>query len=125
MDAALAAKAFRMSQVVLNPIWVGLWPGLNWRFRHECEVSRCDCVMFTGIVSPGMVCTTCNHLQGWHCVAKTTTLYERECVICLDSLSIVRLPCRHLCVCENCSELLYVNSPACPLCRAEFAVISR
>ena len=98
----------------LNPIW----RGLRWRFRHECVVRACGCVMFTGISKCGVACSSCNHPWGWHSHAELTIFHEEECVICLDALSVVRFPCHHLCVCVSCYELLRVSGEgACPLCR--------
>ncbi|TMW59509.1 hypothetical protein Poli38472_004578 [Pythium oligandrum] len=41
-----------------------------------------------------------------------------ECVICLEGeLSVVLLPCRHLCVCRVCLDEI----DRCPICRAKFS----
>lgn len=41
-----------------------------------------------------------------------------ECVICLEgALSVVLLPCRHLCVCRVCLDEI----DRCPICRAKFS----
>lgn len=41
------------------------------------------------------------------------------CVSCWDEKSTtVLLPCKHLCVCEECTGRLMVSAqPACPICR--------
>lgn len=40
------------------------------------------------------------------------------CVICCDSPKcIVLLPCRHMCLCEPCTRLVFQNDMRCPLCR--------
>lgn len=41
-----------------------------------------------------------------------------ECVICLEgSLSVILLPCRHLCVCRVCLQEI----DKCPICRRAFS----
>lgn len=36
------------------------------------------------------------------------------CVVCMDApLEMVLIPCRHMCVCEDCSKQLI----SCPMCR--------
>jgi len=46
---------------------------------------------------------------------------EREdklCVVCQDrEKCIMILPCRHLCICENCQEPLRTHRNTCPICR--------
>lgn len=48
-------------------------------------------------------------------------LAEREkhtCIICFDRpRSIIIHPCRHMCICEECSSNWYTNLQRCPLCR--------
>jgi len=55
-----------------------------------------------------------------------------ECVICLsEPRNTIVLPCRHLCVCQDCADILcnqsrqdrrssYLNTPRCPICRQVF-----
>ena len=44
--------------------------------------------------------------------------HANTCVICLTNLKVITcLPCRHLCICKECSELLSQNDNKCPLCR--------
>jgi len=55
-----------------------------------------------------------------------------ECVICLsEPRNTVVLPCRHLCVCQDCADILcnqsrqdqrssYMSTPRCPICRQIF-----
>ncbi|ORY37123.1 hypothetical protein LY90DRAFT_55624 [Neocallimastix californiae] len=55
-----------------------------------------------------------------------------ECVICLsEPRNTVVLPCRHLCVCQDCADILcnqsrhdhrssYLSTPRCPICRQAF-----
>lgn len=41
-----------------------------------------------------------------------------DCVICLsDARDTTVLPCRHLCLCSRCAEVLRANSRRCPICR--------
>mmetsp|Transcript_29949 Transcript_29949/g.49539 ORF Transcript_29949/g.49539 Transcript_29949/m.49539 type:complete len:140 (-) Transcript_29949:37-456(-) len=38
------------------------------------------------------------------------------CVVCQENIkSVLILPCRHLCLCQGCSEVLQLKT--CPLCR--------
>eukprot|EP01134_Creolimax_fragrantissima_P000425 CFRG0425T1 len=44
-----------------------------------------------------------------------------ECIVCLcDPRDTAVLPCRHLCLCHGCAEVLRYQSNKCPLCRAPF-----
>ena len=41
-----------------------------------------------------------------------------DCVICLsEARDTTVLPCRHLCLCSRCAEVLRANSRRCPICR--------
>ncbi len=41
-----------------------------------------------------------------------------DCVICLtEPRDTTVLPCRHLCLCARCAEVLRINSRKCPICR--------
>lgn len=41
-----------------------------------------------------------------------------ECVICLSApRNSVVIPCRHLCLCNECAETLRYQSNKCPICR--------
>jgi hypothetical protein len=41
-----------------------------------------------------------------------------DCVICLsEPRDTTVLPCRHLCLCSRCAEVLRINSRRCPICR--------
>ena len=46
---------------------------------------------------------------------------EREdklCYICMvNEKCIMMLPCRHLCICEQCQPLLRNHGNTCPMCR--------
>ncbi len=45
---------------------------------------------------------------------------QRMCVICqAKEKSVVLLPCRHMCLCDECSG--YDELQQCPLCRKEIA----
>ena len=44
-----------------------------------------------------------------------------ECVICLtDSKDTIVLPCRHMCLCHECGEVLRQRDSKCPICRQMF-----
>ena len=44
---------------------------------------------------------------------------EEKCVACLEEeRDTILLPCRHLCICSQCFELLTLDR--CPVCRREF-----
>ncbi len=48
-----------------------------------------------------------------------------ECVICTEkSQSHVIVPCFHLCLCENCVEVV-IKSGTCPVCRGEMKEIKK
>ena len=43
---------------------------------------------------------------------------QNECVICMtDPRDTLVLPCRHMCLCRQCAELLKFESVKCPICR--------
>ncbi|KAK9729655.1 hypothetical protein K7432_000168 [Basidiobolus ranarum] len=45
----------------------------------------------------------------------------RECVICMSDLrDTTVLPCRHMCLCKECAEVLRCQSSKCPICRQPF-----
>lgn len=47
------------------------------------------------------------------------------CCVCLDDpRSVVLFPCRHLCLCEKCSQF-HKNMKTCPICRVEIAQMFR
>jgi len=44
---------------------------------------------------------------------------SRECVVCMsEPRDTSVLPCRHLCVCSGCAELMRVQTNKCPICRS-------
>ncbi|CAH1795065.1 unnamed protein product [Owenia fusiformis] len=47
-----------------------------------------------------------------------------ECVICMcDIRDTLILPCRHLCLCNNCADNLRYQSNNCPICRSPFRAL--
>jgi len=43
---------------------------------------------------------------------------NRECIICLsERRDTIVLPCRHMCLCAECAELLSNRADRCPVCR--------
>lgn len=41
--------------------------------------------------------------------------------VCMsESMDTMVLPCRHLCLCNNCAEVLRYQASKCPICRAPF-----
>jgi hypothetical protein len=46
----------------------------------------------------------------------------KDCVVCMSELrDTMVLPCRHLCLCNPCAEVLRFQSNFCPICRAPFS----
>lgn len=44
----------------------------------------------------------------------------RECVICLSNeRDTTVLPCRHMCMCQECASALKTQTNKCPICRME------
>jgi hypothetical protein len=49
-----------------------------------------------------------------------------DCVICMsNSVDTAALPCRHLCLCNECAVLLRNNSNKCPVCRSRVSKMVR
>ncbi|KAJ1365695.1 hypothetical protein KIN20_026105 [Parelaphostrongylus tenuis] len=47
-----------------------------------------------------------------------------ECIICMtDIRDTVILPCRHLCICNNCADTLRYKLNNCPICRSPFRAL--
>lgn len=43
---------------------------------------------------------------------------DKLCLICYsDKIDTIILPCRHMCVCSECSVALQEKSKQCPMCR--------
>lgn len=44
-----------------------------------------------------------------------------ECVVCMtEARDTLVLPCRHMCLCSACAEILRFQSNKCPICRSPF-----
>ncbi|OAF67975.1 Mahogunin RING finger protein 1 [Intoshia linei] len=51
---------------------------------------------------------------------------SQECVICMtEKRDTIILPCRHLCLCEECAEAIRYQSITCPICREPFTTLIR
>ena len=49
----------------------------------------------------------------------TETDGGRDCVICMtEPRNTTVLPCRHMCLCNSCAEVLRHQSNKCPICRS-------
>lgn len=47
---------------------------------------------------------------------------SRECVVCIsEPRDTLVLPCRHLCLCRACAEVLRYQTNKCPICRSVFS----
>ena len=45
-----------------------------------------------------------------------------ECIICMsDPRTTVAMPCRHLCYCQECAQIMQARCENCPICRQEVA----
>ena len=43
---------------------------------------------------------------------------QKECVVCYEAnKDTVVLPCRHMCLCINCSQIVRMQTNKCPICR--------
>jgi E3 ubiquitin-protein ligase MGRN1 len=43
-----------------------------------------------------------------------------QCIICLSNISnIILYPCRHFCLCDQCSNFVKVDNKPCPICRKQ------
>ncbi len=44
---------------------------------------------------------------------------DPECIICMETLkSVVFMPCKHVCSCNNCAKAIMKANGLCPICRA-------
>jgi hypothetical protein len=44
---------------------------------------------------------------------------QTECVICYtNAKDTVVMPCRHLCLCQGCSQIVRLQNNTCPICRS-------
>ena len=44
---------------------------------------------------------------------------QRECVVCYSTIKdTVVYPCRHICLCSPCTQVVRMQSSRCPICRA-------
>ena len=47
---------------------------------------------------------------------------QRDCIVCLMSpKDTVVLPCRHMCLCSPCSQVVRMQSNKCPICRTKIS----
>ena len=45
---------------------------------------------------------------------------DTECVVCMEETrSCLFLPCRHMCVCRACADLIMASTADCPRCRTK------
>mmetsp|Transcript_47852 Transcript_47852/g.35073 ORF Transcript_47852/g.35073 Transcript_47852/m.35073 type:complete len:221 (+) Transcript_47852:206-868(+) len=52
--------------------------------------------------------------------ANLTDETQRECVICYTTTKdTVVLPCRHMCLCIQCSQIVRMQTNKCPICRTQ------
>ena len=57
------------------------------------------------------------------CSASNSSKHESSsivCVVCMERAekSVLLMPCKHLCVCKDCTDKLLTQSkPMCPVCR--------
>jgi hypothetical protein len=46
---------------------------------------------------------------------------EKLCVVCQDQYKcVIVIPCRHLCLCGDCSQIIQHTTRTCPICRQDF-----
>ena len=49
-----------------------------------------------------------------------------QCTVCQDAKSsVILMPCMHVCLCEGCAETVRSHDGKCPMCRANFASVSK
>ena len=45
---------------------------------------------------------------------------QKECVVCYtNTKNTVVLPCRHMCLCIGCSQIVRMQTNKCPICRTQ------
>ena len=45
---------------------------------------------------------------------------QKECVVCYTATKdTVVLPCRHMCLCIDCSQIVRMQTNKCPICRTQ------
>lgn len=48
-----------------------------------------------------------------------------DCVICLsNNRNTIIMPCRHICLCGECAEVLRKNKSDCPICRTRITLVN-
>ena len=53
---------------------------------------------------------------------EVTNSTTKECIICMaEEKTTILLPCRHLCVCDTCGDILRNQTFKCPICRQPFS----
>ncbi|RLN21700.1 putative E3 ubiquitin-protein ligase LUL2 isoform X1 [Panicum miliaceum] len=94
---------------------------------HDDEASKC-LVKFARLVKKGNAEYDARIVQQilWEIYGIGNTADEnnhedesgKECVICLsEPRDTTVLPCRHMCLCRECAQLLRLQSNKCPICR--------
>eukprot|EP01066_Platyproteum_vivax_P014872 Platyproteum_vivax@DN6638_c0_g1_i1.p1 len=64
--------------------------------------------------------------QGSSEVTEEEILNGRECVICLAAeRDTAVVPCRHMCLCQDCANILRLQSNKCPICREPVSSLLR
>lgn len=59
-------------------------------------------------------------------IEQTSIENPEECVVCLTELrDTVVIPCRHLCICHSCAQVLRYQSNKCPICRGSARAMLR
>ena len=51
---------------------------------------------------------------------------DRECTICCtEKNDTILLPCKHMCLCKECSEQLKKDNRKCPICRCGNFILNK
>lgn len=88
----------------------------NWNSSTEnkVEVKR-QCVLYNG---KAFEIQNIFGLSNSAATASNSDEDSEKCVICLTSnRETILLPCRHACLCTECSQNLFKNTQECPICR--------